>query len=144
MGKVSQLMEYLVKHRYLTLEDLILLPHFNLSKCMECEQCLGVVRYFLLLFTLPKFKDEIWHIGKRAQIDELNRKLKDIKHPYEVTRTPQSLDCIPYWKHNENRELWWTKYKYICGDQPEYTSPQPSLRNSSQRIEKRELSSSVD
>jgi hypothetical protein len=63
--------------------------------------CLGVIRYFIFLWISPNQKENPWYLGDKLAI--INQRLKNTKPPYEVTRTPQSLLNIKFWKASEFR-----------------------------------------
>lgn len=64
--------------------------------------CLGVVRYLILLWISPIYHKEPWYLGKK-EIGKLNEYLSCTKPPYDITRTPRTLDSIKYWKASEFR-----------------------------------------
>ena len=67
---------------------------------MHCI-CLGVIRYFIFLWISPNQKKNPWYLGDKLAI--INQRLKNTKPPYEVTRTPQTLLNIKFWKASEFR-----------------------------------------
>jgi len=67
---------------------------------MHCV-CLGVIRYCLILWISPSEKQKPWYVGDKTAI--INRRLSNTKPPYEITRTPRTLDNIKYWKASEFR-----------------------------------------
>lgn len=66
---------------------------------MHCV-CLGVVRYFMLLWFSKIKTKQPWQIrGKMLEI--LNKRLANTKPPYDITRTSRSVDTIHFWKASE-------------------------------------------
>lgn len=62
--------------------------------------CLGVIRYFLLLWLTSSSKLG-WSI--KCKIDILNVRMKAVKPPYEISRCPRTVDNISFWKASEFR-----------------------------------------
>lgn len=63
---------------------------------MHCI-CLGVMRYLILLWISPTYNKEPWYICKH-KLEILNKRLSNTKPPYDITRTPRSLQNIKFWK----------------------------------------------
>ncbi|KAI9551042.1 hypothetical protein GHT06_006256 [Daphnia sinensis] len=119
----SDLLESASVHGILGDTPFLRIPGFDFIAAFVPEYmhsvCLGVVRYFLLLWTVSSYNTEPWFIGKRAILDELNKRLTEIKPPSEITRTPQTLENIPYWKASEFRSFVLYYYPILQGVLPE-------------------------
>lgn len=83
---------------------------------MHCV-CLGVIRYFIILWLTANKKTDLWYIGD--QITTLNFRLSKVKPPYEITRTTNSFDNIRYWKASEFRSFALFYYPILKGILPE-------------------------
>lgn len=58
--------------------------------------CLGVFRMFLKLWTDKKYKGEKWYIGHKLNF--VNARLAQLKPPYDLSRTIDSLSDMNNWK----------------------------------------------
>lgn len=79
------------------------LPVFNIIKSFPPEYMhsllLGVVKTFLKAWFDSKHHEEEWYLGdKRNLFDE---KMREIKPPSEITRTPRSISDLKRWKASE-------------------------------------------
>ena len=82
---------------------------------MHCV-CLGVIRYFLLLWWTAT-KTDPWYIGDESAT--LNLRLSNVKPPYEISRITDSFDKIHYWKASEFRSFALFYYPILKGILPE-------------------------
>ena len=79
--------------------------------------CLGVIRYFILLWITAK-KCDLWHIDKIG-IERLNKRLESTLPPHEISRCPRTLQNIKFWKASEFRAFALYYYTLLDGILPE-------------------------
>ena len=84
---------------------------------MHCI-CLGVIRYLIILWISPTCSKEPWYISK-DKLKILNKRLSNTKPPYDITRTPRTLDSIKYWKDSEFRAFALYYFPLLEGILPE-------------------------
>ena len=84
---------------------LMKLEHFQMINGFVPEYqhnvCLGVTRQLAGLWFDTENHESPWYLGRR--IEEVNRRLEQIKPPVEITRTPRSLNDRKFWKASEWR-----------------------------------------
>ncbi len=57
---------------------------------------------FDYLVDIPNIQQRTWHISKN-KLTILNKRLSQTKPPYDIKRTPRTLETIKYWKASEFR-----------------------------------------
>ena len=84
---------------------------------MHCI-CLGVIRFLILLWISPSHSKEPWYIDK-TKLAILNKRLSNTLPPYDITRTPRTLDTIKYSKASEFRAFALYYFPLLEGILPE-------------------------
>lgn len=82
-----------------------LIPLFHIIRCFPSEYLHsvleGVVKLFVSAFFNHSNSTKEWYLGK--EIHRIDDKIKNMKPPPEVTRTPRSLRHLDKWKALEWR-----------------------------------------
>lgn len=73
---------------------------------------------FDYLVDIPTYSKEPWHISKN-KLTILNKRLSQTKPPYDITRTPRTLETIKYWKASEFRAFALYYFPLLDGILPE-------------------------
>ena len=94
-----------------------LIPLFHITKCFPPDYLHSILEGVVKLFVCASFNTEnsgkAWYLGR--VIDAVDEKLRRIKPPCEVTRTPGSLKHRKKWKASEWRSFL-LYYLLICFD----------------------------
>ena len=79
---------------------LLNIPGLDLIKACVPEYmhsgCQGVIKQLIKLWTTKTWSKKPWYLGKKIKI--INARLAAIRPPYEITRSPDTIDDLTTWK----------------------------------------------
>lgn len=82
------------------------ISHFDYVKAQVPDYlhsvCQGVIKLLIGLWTNSKNSKDPWYLNEQKR-SLLNERIREMRPPYEVTRTSRPIDDIALWKASELR-----------------------------------------